>query len=187
MILKRDINRIISVLMLLSLVYTAAGYMFETDFNDVKAIAAVPGATSTNTVTTNLPLPLLKRQVLPLTPLLHQQLMLRLLLPLLQLQKLPLTLLLHQQQMLRLLLPLSPTASAAANVTAAPATNATSTPTPSPTANATAQTLLLTLLPAPQRTLPQLPLHPEYQLYSHTPHHRQWKILLEHRASSASK
>ncbi|MBZ0175822.1 MAG: S-layer protein domain-containing protein [Candidatus Methanoperedens sp.] len=36
----------------MSLVYTAAGYMFETDFNGAKAIEAVPGATSTNTVTT---------------------------------------------------------------------------------------------------------------------------------------
>ncbi|NJD52851.1 MAG: hypothetical protein FIB07_08300 [Candidatus Methanoperedens sp.] len=52
MILKRDISRIISVLMLLSLVYIPAGHMFEADLNNIRAIEAVSGATSTNTVTT---------------------------------------------------------------------------------------------------------------------------------------
>ena len=114
MILKRDINRIISVLMLLSLVYTAAGYMFETDLNGVKAIAAVPGATSTNTVTTN-PTPAPTQAASAAA----------------NATAAPTT------NAAATSTP-SPTANAAANSTAAPATNTTAAPTPSPTASAAA-------------------------------------------------
>ncbi|CAG0970106.1 hypothetical protein METP3_01390 [Methanosarcinales archaeon] len=134
MILKRDTNIIISVLMLLSLVYTAAGYMFETDFNDVKAIEAVPAATSTNTVTTTpAPTPTANAAATSTVA------------PTANAAATPTP-------------TPSPTAKAAANTTAAPtSTNATSTPTPtpspSPTANATANaTVTPTPTPAPTPT-----------------------------------
>lgn len=121
MIPKRDINRIISVLMLLSLVYTAAGYMFETDFNGVKAIEAVPGATSTNTVTTTpTPSPTASTASNATAAPTANAAVNVTVAPTANTTATP------------------PTANATANATAAPTANATATPTPSPTVNATA-------------------------------------------------
>jgi hypothetical protein len=44
-------KRITSVLMLLGIIFVAAGYLLETDFTDIKAIAAEPAANSTISAT----------------------------------------------------------------------------------------------------------------------------------------
>ncbi len=44
-------KRIISVLMLLGMIFVAAGYPLETEFIDIKAIAAEPAENSTTTAT----------------------------------------------------------------------------------------------------------------------------------------
>ncbi len=48
---KRDVKRIISVLMLLGIIFVDAGYLFETEFIDIKAISAEPAANPTTTAT----------------------------------------------------------------------------------------------------------------------------------------
>ncbi len=60
---KRDVKRIISVLMLLGMIFVDAGYLFETEFIDIKTISAEPAANSTTTVTSTSVIASMRNQI----------------------------------------------------------------------------------------------------------------------------
>jgi hypothetical protein len=56
-------KRIISVLMLLGIIFVAAGYLLETEFIDIKAIAAEPAENSTKTATSTAAIALMRNKI----------------------------------------------------------------------------------------------------------------------------
>ncbi len=60
---KRDVKRIISVLILLGIIFVDAGYLFEIEFIDIKTISVEPAANSTTTATSTAVIASMRNQI----------------------------------------------------------------------------------------------------------------------------